>query len=114
MIPLIGQACAIGDQRPFVSALVVLDPDFAPRWAADQGIEYSSMNDLAANPALVTEVEAALSVAMEGFSHTEKVKKLAILGDEWLPDSDMLTPTSKLKRRGVHRAFAEIIEDLYS
>ena len=40
MIPLVGQACAIGDQRPFVSALVVLDPEVAPAWAAQHGIEF--------------------------------------------------------------------------
>ena len=57
MIPLIGQACAIGDQRPFVSALVVLDPEVAPVWAKDHGISFDTLADLATNPEVVAEVE---------------------------------------------------------
>src|SRR3546814_4268661 len=49
-IPLVGQACAIGDQRPFVSALVVLDPDVAPAWAKEQGIDFDTLADLAQDP----------------------------------------------------------------
>jgi long-chain acyl-CoA synthetase len=113
MIPLVGQACAIGDQRPFVSALVVLDPDTAPAWAKSKGIEFGSLADLAANPEVVAEVEAGLADAMAGFNNAERVKKIKVLGDEWLPDSEELTPTSKLKRRGIHAKYAEEIEALY-
>lgn len=114
MIPLVGQACAIGDQRPFVSALVVLDPDVAPSWAASQEIAYSSMADLASNPLVVAEIEAGLRGAMTNFNHAESVKRLTILGDEWMPDTELLTPTSKLKRRGIHAHFATEIESMYS
>ncbi|MDA3040061.1 MAG: long-chain fatty acid--CoA ligase [Actinomycetota bacterium] len=113
MIPLVGQACAIGDLRPFVTALVVLDPDAAPRFAASNGIAYTSLAELAEHPRIVAEIEGALPEAMAGFNNTEKVKKIKILGKEWLPDTDLLTPTSKLKRRGVHARFAEEIEALY-
>jgi long-chain acyl-CoA synthetase len=113
MIPLVGQACAIGDQRPFVSALVVLDPDTAPAWAKGKGIEFGSLADLAANPEVIAEVEAGLADAMAGFNNAERVKKIKVLGDEWLPDSEELTPTSKLKRRGIHAKYAEEIEALY-
>ncbi len=114
MIPLVGQAAAIGDQRPFVSALVVLDPDTAPAWARRQGIEFDSLTDLAVHPAVVAEIEAGLAEAMARFNNAERVKKVKILGDEWLPDSDLLTPTSKLKRRGVNARFAAEIESLYT
>ncbi|MEM9614535.1 MAG: long-chain fatty acid--CoA ligase [Actinomycetota bacterium] len=114
MIPLVGQAIAIGDQRPFVSALVVLDPDVAPQWASAQGIEYGSLEELAQHPSIVSEVESALSGVMEGFNNAERVKKVKVLGEEWLPDSDVLTPTSKLKRRGIHARYADEIESLYS
>ncbi len=113
MIPLVGQACAIGDQRPFVTALVVLDPDAAPRWAAANGIAYTSLAELAEHPQVVAAIEGALPDAMADFNNTEKVKKVKILGEEWLPDTDLLTPTSKLKRRGVHARFAEEIDALY-
>lgn len=114
MIPLVGQACAIGDQKPFVSALVVLDPEVAPAWATAQGIEFTDIHDLATKPEVVAAVEAGLQEAMAPFNHAEAVKKVKILGEEWLPDSDVLTPTSKLKRRGVHERYQDEIEALYS
>ncbi|HTN99425.1 MAG TPA: long-chain fatty acid--CoA ligase [Microthrixaceae bacterium] len=113
-IPLIGQAAAIGDQRPFVSALVVLDPEVAPVWAAQNGVEFTDLNDLAANPEVVKVVNEGLEEAMSHFNGAERVKKVVILGEEWLPDTDLLTPTSKLKRRGVNARFADEIEGIYA
>ena len=109
MIPLVGQAAAIGDQRPFVSALVVLDPDTAPAWAAQHGLGDLSLAELAEHPDVIAEIEAGLDEVMMPFNNAERVKKVKVLGDEWLPDSDLLTPTSKLKRRGVNAHFSEEI-----
>ncbi len=114
LIPLVGQAIAIGDNRPFVSALVVLDPDVAPSWAAANDIAFDSLEELAEHPQVVAEIEGALPDVMAGFSNAERVKKVKVLGEEWLPDTDLLTPTSKLKRRGVHARYAEEIEALYA
>ncbi|MEO6988630.1 MAG: AMP-dependent synthetase/ligase [Aquihabitans sp.] len=114
MIPLVGQAAAIGDKRPFISALVVLDPDAAKVWAEQRDIAYETMEELAQNPAIIAEIEGQLDEAMEGFNNAERVKKIKILGDEWMPDSEMLTPTSKLKRRGVNERFGDLIESIYA
>jgi long-chain acyl-CoA synthetase len=116
MIPLVGQACAIGEQRPFTSALVVLDPDAAAGWARDHGLtgEDATMAALAENPELIAEIDAGLVEVMKGFNNAEAVKKVKVLGEEWLPDSDLLTPTSKLKRRGILTKFADQIEALYA
>ncbi len=114
MIPMVGQACAIGDRRPFVSALVVLDPDTAPAWARSQGIEFDSLADLALDPAVKAEIDRGLAEVMAEFNNAERVKKLTILGEEWLPDSEELTPTSKLKRRGIHAKYADEIDSLYA
>jgi long-chain acyl-CoA synthetase len=112
-IPLVGQACAIGDKRPFVSALLTLDPDVAPVWGAEHGLG-TDLAVLAAAPEVRAEIEAGLAHAMEPFNHAEQVKKFTLLADEWLPDTDLLTPTSKLKRRGVHARYADAIEAMYS
>lgn len=113
MIPLVGQACAIGDQRPFISALVVLDPEVAPAWAESQGIDFNSLEDLANHPTVVEEIHQGVDEVMAEFNQAERVKKVRILGEEWLPDSEVLTPTSKLKRRGVHTHYQDEIESLY-
>jgi long-chain acyl-CoA synthetase len=114
MIPLVGQAAAIGDQRPFVSALVVLDPDTAPAWAAQHGLGDLSLAELAEHPDVIAEIESGLDEVMLPFNNAERVKKVKVLGEEWLPDSELLTPTSKLKRRGVNSHFASEIEALYT
>jgi len=114
MIPLVGQAIAIGDRRPFVSALVVLDPDVAPQWASRNGLGGATLQELAENPTVVAEIESGLADAMAGFNNAERVKKVKVLGEEWLPDTDLLTPTSKLKRRGIHAHYETEIEALYS
>jgi long-chain acyl-CoA synthetase len=111
--PLIGQVCAVGDGRPYMTALIVLDPDVAPAWARSRGIEFSSIADLAAHPDVRVEVERCVEEANGRFSQVEKVKRFAILSTEWPPDSDELTPTMKLKRRGVLTKYADEIERLY-
>jgi long-chain acyl-CoA synthetase len=111
---LVGQACAVGDQKPFIAALVVLDPDVAPSWAANEGLETTDLAELASHPRVVEEIERGLTEVMAQFNNAERVKKVTILGEEWLPDSDLLTPTSKLKRRGILARYEAEIEALYS
>jgi len=110
---LIGQAAVIGDARPFVSALVVLDPDVAPVWARAHGIEATSLAELADHPEVRAEVERERAHAMASFNNAESVKKVSILHTEWMPDSEELTPTMKLKRRGIQAKYAAEIEALY-
>ncbi len=112
-IPLIGQAAAIGDNRPFVSALVVLDPEVAPVWASQHGLTATTLPELARDPAVIEEVERGLGEVMGRFNNAERVKKVTVLGEEWLPDSEVLTPTSKLKRRGITARFEAEIEAMY-
>lgn len=113
-IPLVAQAAVIGDNRPFVSALLVLDGEVAPGWAARHGIQYSSLEELAAHPDVQAAVADGVEQAMAGFNNAERVKKWTLLSEEWLPDTDLLTPTFKLKRRGINAHFEKEIEALYS
>lgn len=112
-IPLVGQAFAVGDKRKFVSALLTLDPDYAPVWAAERGLP-TDLGSLVDAPEVRAQVEADLAHVMEPFNHAEQIKKFTLLADEWLPDSDVLTPTSKLKRRGILNRYADEIEAMYS
>ena len=112
-IPLIGQAAAIGDGRKFVSAVLVLDPEAAPIWAKANGMEGRSLGELAADPEVIAEVQAGVDEVNKQFAQVEQIKKFRLVGEEWMPDSDMLTPTSKLKRRGVNARYAAEIESMY-
>jgi long-chain acyl-CoA synthetase len=113
LVPLIGQAAVIGDARPFVSALVVLEPDAAAAFADREGITYDSVADLAGAPKVMDAIAAGIEEVMGEFNNAERVKKWTVLGDEWLPDSDELTPTSKLKRRIITQKYASEIEAMY-
>lgn len=114
MVPLIGQAAAIGDQRPFVSALVVLDGDEARAFAKREGIEHSSLADLVDHPKVIAAMAEGIERVMSDFNNAERVKKWVVLHEEWLPDSEELTPTSKLKRRGIHAKYEVHIESMYT
>jgi long-chain acyl-CoA synthetase len=112
-IPLVGQAAVIGDRRKFVSALLVLSPDAARAWAAAHGRPDATLAELAVDPDVIAEVQRGLDEAMDGFNHSEQVKRFTLLPEEWLPDSDELTPTAKLKRRVIAEKYAAQIEAMY-
>ena len=111
---LIAQACVIGDNRPFMSALLVLDAEVAPAWAAQHGLGDLGLQELARNPDLQAEITREVGEANERFSHVEQVKKWVVLADEWLPDSEELTPTMKLKRRDIATKYSAEIEGMYA
>ncbi len=112
--PLIGQAVCIGDRRPFNTALIVLDADFAPQWAAQNGLGERSFEQLAAEPAMVAAVQAGVDAANERLARVEQIKKFTILPGDWLPGGDELTPTIKLKRRPIAEKYAEAIDAMYA
>jgi long-subunit acyl-CoA synthetase (AMP-forming) len=112
--PLIGQAICIGDSRPYNTALIVLDADFAPQWASQQDIEATALEDLAHDPRVKAAVEAVVEQANQHLSRVEQIKKLTIVPGDWLPGGDELTPTMKLKRRPIAAKYAAEIEAMYA
>jgi long-chain acyl-CoA synthetase len=112
--PLIGQAVTIGDRRPYNTALIVLDADFAPQWAAQQGLEGKSLDELASEPAMVEAVQAGVDAANEKLARVEQIKKFTIVEGDWAPGGDELTPTMKLKRRPIAQKYEAEIEAMYS
>jgi long-chain acyl-CoA synthetase len=111
--PLIGQAIAIGDRRPYNVALVVLDPDYAPTWAKQQGLE-GGVEELASDQKASAAIQTAVDQANENLSRVEQIKKFKLLATEWQPGGDELTPTMKLKRKPIADKYAEEIEALYA
>jgi long-chain acyl-CoA synthetase len=101
--PLIGQAIAIGDGRPYNVALITLDPDVAPYFIEQNGRE-----------AVQAEVQRGVEAANEQLARVEGIKKFKLLDAEWQPGGDELTPTMKLKRKPILEKYAEEIEELYA
>jgi long-subunit acyl-CoA synthetase (AMP-forming) len=111
--PLIGQAVAIGDRRPFNVALIVLDTEGCAAHAAARGLPDESPAALSGDPAVATAVAGAIEEANEQLARVEQIKRHTILEDEWLPGSEELTPTLKLRRKPIARKYAAEIEALY-
>jgi long-chain acyl-CoA synthetase len=112
--PLIGQACAIGDRRNYVAALIVLDPETAPAWARAHGIEASSLAGLAAHPDVLAEVQHGVDEANSHLARVEQVRRFRVLPNEWTTESGELTPTMKRRRRVIAERYAEEIDRLYA
>ncbi|GAA4969576.1 AMP-dependent synthetase/ligase [Actinoplanes utahensis] len=112
--PLIAQAVAIGDRRPYVTALIVLDEEIAPLWARSKGLPVRTIADLAADEVLRSEIAAAVSAANAKLSRPEQIKTFRILSRGWTPETGELTPTLKLRRRIITDRYAEEIGELYA
>jgi len=112
--PLIGQAIAVGDRRPYNVALIVLDPDAGAAYAARAGLADASPAALSGDDGVIGAVAAAVEAANAGLSRVEQIKAFRILPVDWLPGGDELTPTMKLKRRPIAEKYAAEIEALYA
>ncbi len=108
--PLIGQACVIGDARPYNVALVVLDPDGAAAFAKARGLEVSQ---LLGSPEVQAELDRAIAAANEHLSRVEQIKRYTLLPEEWMPGSEELTPTMKLRRKPIAAKYAARIAAMY-
>ena len=112
--PLIGQALAYGDRRPYVVALLTLDGEAAPAWARARGITAGSLAELACDPQVLTEVAVGVAAANQQLARVQQVKRWRLLPMEWTAETEELTPTLKLKRRVVHAKYADVIDSLYA
>jgi long-chain acyl-CoA synthetase len=112
--PLIGQAVCIGDRRRYNTALIVLDADFAPQWATQQGLEGQPLEELAHAEPVIATLRSAIDKANEHLSRVEQVKNFTIVPGDWLPGGDELTPTMKLKRRPIEAKYEAEIDAMYA
>lgn len=116
--PLIGQAMVHGDNRSYLVALLVLDAEAAPAWAAANGIEADGstgggLDALAQHPVVRAEVDRAVAAANSRLNRTEQVKRYALLAEEWGPATGELTPSLKMRRRVVRDKYADSLTGLY-
>ena len=112
--PLIGQAIAIGDRKPYNVALITLDPDFVPVWAKKNGHDDKPIAELAGEDELIAAIQAGVDAANEKMARVEQIKKFTVLATDWAPGGDELTPTMKLKRKPIAEKYEDEIEALYA
>jgi long-subunit acyl-CoA synthetase (AMP-forming) len=110
--PLIAFAVCIGDRRPYNVALVVLDPEASARWAAERGLA-GGLDELSRHADVRSALQAAVDSANAGLARVEQIKRFAVIGADWQPGGDELTPTVKLKRKAIHEKYRAEIENLY-
>jgi long-chain acyl-CoA synthetase len=109
---LIGHAVAIGDRRPYMTALLTLDAEEAPAIAAQRGWP-TDTRAMAEHPAVLAELQSHVDAVNAKLSNVEQVKRFTIIADQFTVDEE-LTPTMKVKRKVVTEKYAEDIDALYS
>ncbi|HEV7203361.1 MAG TPA: long-chain fatty acid--CoA ligase [Jatrophihabitans sp.] len=112
---LISQSLVVGDNQPYIAALVTLDPEAFDQWKTDHHKPAErSVADLSGDPELISDVQKAVDEANKAVSRPESIRKFRILGDDFTEDGGQLTPTLKVRRYAVLQEFAEEIESIYS
>ncbi|MBB4684936.1 AMP-dependent synthetase/ligase [Amycolatopsis jiangsuensis] len=112
--PLISQAMVVGDQRPFIAALVTVDEEYFPSWKTQHGKPAeATVAELATDPDLLAEIQSAVDEANKQVSHAEAIKKFTVLSGDFTEAGGEITPSLKLKRNVVNKNYANDIEALY-
>jgi long-chain acyl-CoA synthetase len=112
--PLVGQVVVVGDQKPFIAALVTLDSEMLPVWLHNNGEDATmSLDDAARHPKVVAEVQKAVDTANAHVSRAESIRKFVILPTEFTEASGHLTPKMSIKRGPILTDYADIVEGMY-
>ena len=112
--PLVSQCVVVGDQKPFIGALLTLDAEMFPSWARNNGLQGLCMDEARTNEVVHAEVQKAVDVANKAVSKAESIRKFTILAGDFTEDNGYLTPSLKLKRNIVMKDYAPEVEELYS
>ncbi|GAA3901099.1 AMP-dependent synthetase/ligase [Microbacterium invictum] len=113
--PVVGQVVVVGDQKPFIAALITLDSEMLPTWLGNNGLPADmSLADAANNASVRAEVQRAIDIANKNVSRAESIRKFTILDTEWTEDSGHLTPKLSIKRNVILDDFAGHIDEIYN
>ena len=112
--PLVSQAVVVGEQRPFVAALVTIDEEAFADWVSESGIAARNVAEAAHTAELRGVVRAAVDEANLSVSRAESIREFSILPRDFTIDAEELTPTLKVRRSVVHRRYQEVIDSIYT
>ncbi len=113
--PLISQCMVVGDRRPFVACLITLDAEALEHWKRQHGKpEQATVADLVSDPELIADIQAAVDDANQAVSRAESIRKFRLLTEDFTTENGYLTPSLKVRRAEVAKAFAAEIDELYA
>jgi long-chain acyl-CoA synthetase len=113
--PLVGQVVVVGDRKPFIAALITLDPDMLAVWLHNNGEDAGmSLTEAAANPKVRAELQRAVDHANDHVSRAESIRKFVVLDTELTENNGYLTPKLSIKRDVILKDFADVIEGMYA
>jgi long-chain acyl-CoA synthetase len=112
--PLISQCLVVGDNRPFIAALITLDPEASTHWYELRGKQLSHPQAVVIDKELHAEIQRAVTMANSAVSRAESIRAFRILPNEFTMDDGLMTPSLKLRRGAIVKAYAADIEELYS
>ncbi|MDY5585319.1 MAG: AMP-dependent synthetase/ligase [Arcanobacterium sp.] len=111
--PIISQVVVIGDQKPFISALITLDSEALPQWLENHGLEPMTLAEAVEDPQVIAAMDRAIKRTNESVSRAESIRKFKILPVDFTIENGMLTPSMKVRRNAVTEAFATEIAEIY-
>jgi long-chain acyl-CoA synthetase len=111
---LVSQCVVVGDAKPYIAALVTLDPEALSAWLAHRGRPAMSVSEAAGDPEVRAEIQTAIDDTNAAVSRAEAIKRFAVLGVDFVEDNGYLTPSLKIKRAAVLKDFADDVEALYA
>lgn len=109
----INDAVVIGDKRKYLTALILIDEDSVVKFAQDNKVQFATYNDLTQSSEVVRLIQQELDRVNETLARVENIRKFRILPKKLFEEDGEVTPTLKVKRRQVHQAFAELIQEMY-
>jgi long-chain acyl-CoA synthetase len=112
--PLVSQCIVVGDQKPFIAALITLDAEMLPTWAKNNGLSALTAEQARSNEVVLTELQKAVDDANTAVSKAESIRKFAVLPGDFTEENGYLTPSLKLKRNLVMKDFHDDVEALYA
>ncbi|WP_215523145.1 AMP-dependent synthetase/ligase [Varibaculum prostatecancerukia] len=112
--PLISQVMVVGDNKPFVAALVTLDKEMLPTWLKNHGMEQMDITRAARDPRVLEALQRAVQRTNRAVSRAESIRKIKVITTDWTTENGMLTPSLKIKRNQIRAVYGEQIEDLFT
>ncbi len=111
--PLVSQCLVVGDAKPFIAAIITLDEEMLPGWAANNGLGSLTVEEARTNEQVIAEVQSAVDEANKAVSKAESIRKFSILGEDFTEENGTLTPSLKLKRNVIMADYEDEVEALY-